>query len=278
MRILYDNISHQASKIVTRTYSTSFSLAIALLDKSIKQHIYNIYGFVRLADEIVDTFHDQDKEQLLKEFTMQTYEALERRFSLNPLLMSFQETVTAFQIDHELIRLFLESMEMDLCKTLYDQRKYEKYIVGSAEVVGLMCLKVFCYGNQAQYEELTFAASRLGAAFQKINFLRDVKADYELLGRTYFPGVSFNNFNENEKKQIEKDIEIDFKDGFEGIKRLPKSSRFGVYVAYMYYYSLFNKIRNIPHSRIMEERVSIPNRQKYSLFFTSYLRNEMGWL
>lgn len=278
MRILYDNISHQASKIVTRTYSTSFSLAIALLDKSIKQHIYNIYGFVRLADEIVDTFHDQDKEQLLKEFTAQTYEAIERRFSLNPLLMSFQETVTAFQIDHELIRLFLESMEMDLCKTLYDQRKYEKYIVGSAEVVGLMCLKVFCYGNQAQYEELTFAASRLGAAFQKINFLRDVKADYELLGRTYFPGVSFNNFNENEKKQIEKDIEIDFKDGFEGIKRLPKSSRFGVYVAYMYYYSLFNKIRNIPHSRIMEERVSIPNRQKYSLFFTSYLRNEMGWL
>lgn len=278
MRILYDTISHQASKIVTRTYSTSFSLAIALLDKSIKQHVYNIYGFVRLADEIVDTFHDQDKETLLKEFTAQTWEALERRFSLNPLLMSFQETVNAFQIDHELIRLFLESMEMDLCKTLYDQRNYEQYIVGSAEVVGLMCLKVFCYGNQAQYEELTFSASRLGAAFQKINFLRDVKADYELLGRTYFPGVSFLNFNEDEKAQIEKDIEKDFKDGFEGIKRLPKSSRFGVYVAYVYYYSLFKKICNIPHSRIMEERVSIPNRQKYSLFFTSYVRNEIGWL
>lgn len=278
MRYLYDTISHQASKTVTRTYSTSFSLAIALLDKSIQQHIYNIYGFVRIADEIVDTFHDQNKAQLLQEFTAETWLALERKFSLNPLLMSFQETVNAFKIDHELIRLFLKSMEMDLGNVEYDQKKYEQYIVGSAEVVGLMCLKVFCFGNQQQYEELTFSASRLGAAFQKINFLRDVRADYEQLGRNYFPNISFHNFTKEEKRQIEIDIEKDFRDGFEGIKRLPKNARFGVYVAYVYYFALFRKIQNIPHSRIMVERISIPKGIKYSLFFTSYLRNEIGWL
>ncbi|MFN0202234.1 MAG: phytoene/squalene synthase family protein [Bacteroidia bacterium] len=278
MRILFDQISHATSKNITRTYSTSFSMAIALLENKIQQDVYNIYGFVRLADEIVDTFHDQDKEKLLTQMIEQTWEAIEMKFSLNPVLYSFQETVHRYQIDHELIRLFLESMEMDLNKHLYDQAKYEKYIVGSAEVVGLMCLKVFCYGNQESYDALRYSASRLGAAFQKINFLRDLKADYEGLGRTYFPNVSFSHFDEKAKREIEEDIEKDFQDGFEGIKQLPKGSRFGVYVAYIYYYNLFDKIKKIHASRIMEERIRISDRRKYSLFMTSYIRNQIGFL
>jgi len=278
MRILYDSISNQTSKMITRTYSTSFSLAIALLDKNIRQHIYNIYGFVRLADEIVDTFHDQDKSKLLTEFIELTWRALDEKFSLNPILQSFQATVTEFQIDRELIRLFLESMEMDLHKIHYDRAKYEQYIVGSAEVVGLMCLKVFCYGDQKQYEELYYPASRLGSAFQKINFLRDIKADAIQLGRNYFPNVSFTDFDEESKAQIEEDIEKDFKDGFAGIKKLPKRARFGVYVAYVYYYSLFNKIRNIPSAKIMEERIRISDSRKYALFASSYIRNQIGFL
>lgn len=278
MRKLYDTVSHAASKNITKTYSTSFSMAISLLDKRIQQDVYNIYGFVRLADEIVDTFHDQDKSTLLQEFTQATYQALEQKFSLNPVLHSFQQTVHAYGIDKEYIDTFLDSMEMDLNKIEYDLQKYEQYIVGSAEVVGLMCLKVFCFGNQAQFDALKYSASRLGAAFQKINFLRDLKADFQDLGRTYFPNVDFVKFDEHTKQSIEADIEKDFRDGYEGICRLPKSARFGVYVAYVYYYSLFNKIRGIPSTEIMEARVRISDRRKYGLFLSAYIRNEMNWL
>ena len=262
--------------MVTRSYSTSFSLGIRCLDKNLRNPICAIYGFVRFADEIVDTFHDYNKKELLDRFKEDTYRAIEEGISLNPILNSFQHAVNKYSIDRELIDQFLYSMEMDLTKIDHTQKSYEEYILGSAEVVGLMCLKVFCNGDQAHYNELKPYAMKLGSAFQKINFLRDLNADFIEMGRTYFPGVSLEHFDEVEKKEIEKDIDKDFKMGLEGIKRLPKSSRFGVYLAYVYYYALFNKIKRTHASRVINQRIRIPNPVKLSILFYTYFRHRLN--
>jgi len=278
MKNIYDNVSIQCSKITTKSYSTSFSMGIRFLNKRFRNPIYSIYGFVRFADEIVDTFHEYNKADLLENFKKDTYKAIEEKISLNPILNSFQKVVNEYSIPKNLIDSFLESMEMDLNKNLYDQTGYEKYILGSAEVVGLMCLKVFTENNVELYNSLEHSAMKLGSAFQKINFLRDLKADYQELGRVYFPGVNMIHFNSDVKKDIEKDIELDFKQGFEGIKKLPKDARFGVYVAYVYYYRLFHKIKSIPAEKIMNERIRIPNNKKYRLFLGSYLKHSLNLL
>lgn len=279
MKTLFDKISYRSSSMVTKTYSTSFSMGILFLDRNLHQHIYAIYGFVRFADEIVDSFHDYNKKSLLLDFKAQTHRAIEEGISLNPILNSFQETVNRFKIDRKLIDTFLNSMEMDLePERDYDQRAYEEYILGSAEVVGLMCLKVFCYGHEAQYQALKPQAMKLGSAFQKINFLRDLNADYQELGRTYFPGLDMSEFNDAVKSEIELDIEADFKAGFEGIIELPKKARFGVYVAYVYYYALFRKIKATPSAVILNQRVRIPNHNKYRLLLSSYLRHSFNLL
>ncbi len=278
MKQLYDKVSRRTSRMITKSYSTSFSLGILALDRSLHDHIYAIYGFVRFADEIVDTFHDYDKKWLLDDFRRQTYEAIENQISLNPVLNAFQETVRQFNIDKELIDTFLHSMEMDLNPLQYTDEKYEEYILGSAEVVGLMCLKVFCYGNEAQYEALKHNAMKLGSAFQKINFLRDLKADYQALGRVYFPGVNMDAFDDQTKREIELDIEKDFHTGYEGIIQLPKKARFGVYIAYVYYYALFQKIKATPAHVIMNQRVRIPNSGKYSLLIQSYVKHSFNLL
>lgn len=277
MREVFDKVSYRSSSMVTKSYSTSFSLGILLLDRSIRAHIYAVYGFVRFADEIVDTFHDQDKDFLLEDFKRQTYDAIDRGISLNPILNSFQKTVREFDIDLDLIETFLKSMAMDLNPIKsFTQEKYEEYILGSAEVVGLMCLKIFCGGNKEMYDGLSYEAMKLGSAFQKINFLRDLNADYFHLGRVYFPGINMDVFDDNVKKEIEADIELDFKMGYEGILKLPKNARFGVYIAYVYYYSLFQKIKNLPANAIMQQRVRIPNRNKYGLLLTSYVKHSFN--
>lgn len=276
MKIAFDNISHEMSELTTKRYSTSFSLGISFLNKELHRPIYAIYGFVRFADEIVDSFHDFNKKELLDDFKFQTYKAIEQGISLNPILNSFQWVVNAYSIPLELIETFLNSMEMDLDKQTYDPNKYQLYILGSAEVVGLMCLKIFVHGNELEYERLKPFAMKLGSAFQKINFLRDLKADYQELGRTYFPGIDLNQFNTTVKKEIESDIEKDFHEGYLGIKQLPKNSRFGVYMAYIYYFKLFKKIKATPAEIILNERVRIPNNKKYRLFVTSYLRHSIN--
>jgi phytoene/squalene synthetase len=276
MKQLFDTISHEMSQLTTKRYSTSFSLGISFLHKDLHKPIYAIYGFVRFADEIVDSFHGFNKEELLNDFKIQTYTAIEQGISLNPILNSFQWVVNKYEIPLDLIETFLNSMEMDLDKKQYDLSIYEQYILGSAEVVGLMCLKVFVHGDEKEYERLKPYAMKLGSAFQKINFLRDLKADYQELGRTYFPGIDLNEFNATVKKEIEADIEIDFKMGYEGIKQLPKNSRFGVYMAYIYYYQLFAKIKSTPAHTIMNERIRIPNNKKYRLFVTSYVRHNLN--
>jgi 15-cis-phytoene synthase len=278
MKALFDNLSRKTSKMVTNAYSTSFSLGIRFLAKKFHNPIYAVYGFVRFADEIVDTFHEFNKRELLEEFKRDTYRSIELGISLNPILNAFQEVVRKYNIDHELIDTFLYSMEMDLDDRNYDQSLYEKYILGSAEVVGLMCLKVFVEGNQQQYDELKPYAMKLGSAFQKINFLRDYKADTEHLGRVYFPQLQFSQLDEETKKEIEADIENDFAMGYEGIKKLPKDARFGVYVAYIYYSNLLRKIMEMPPQQIMQNRVRIPNNEKYALFFGSYLRHSFNLL
>jgi len=278
MKTLFDSVSHEMSQLTTKRYSTSFSLGISFLHKDLHQPIYAIYGFVRFADEIVDSFHDFDKEALLADFKKQTYAAIEQGISLNPILNSFQWAVNAYQIPFELIETFLQSMEMDLDKKAYDVGKYEQYILGSAEVVGLMCLKVFVNGDETEYNRLKPAAMKLGSAFQKINFLRDLKADYQELGRTYFPQIDLKAFNTSVKQEIEADIEIDFQLGYEGIKQLPKNARFGVYMAYIYYYKLFKKIKTTTADTILNERVRIPNNKKYRLFLTSYVRHNLNML
>jgi phytoene synthase len=276
MKSLFDQVSVKCSKLTTKSYSTSFSLGIRFLGKRFRNPIYSVYGFVRFADEIVDTFHDFDKAELLRRFREDTYRAIDERISLNPILNSFQEVVNRYNIPMELIDTFLNSMEMDLTDRDYDQQEFEKYILGSAEVVGLMCLCVFVEGDMEKYENLKYYAMRLGSAFQKINFLRDLKDDYKELGRAYFPGLDVESFDESTKAQIEADIEQDFRDGYTGIKMLPKDSRFGVYVAYMYYHRLFRKIRGLPHDRILEERVRIPNQRKYAIFVGSYFRHQFN--
>lgn len=278
MKSIFDSVSFKSSKMVTNAYSTSFSMGIRMLSKKFHEPIYAIYGFVRFADEIVDSFHDYDKSALLEDFTNQTYAAIQQGISLNPILNSFQDTVRKYNIDNELIDTFLNSMEMDLYKNIYNEKQYKQYILGSAEVVGLMCLKVFVEGNQEMYDRLKDDAMALGSAFQKINFLRDLNADYVNLGRTYFPGVDLNNFTEIARQEVEEDIERDFMQGFNGIKRLPKSARFGVYMAYMYYYQLFSKIKSTPTSQLINQRVRIPNNKKYRLLFSSYVRHSFNLL
>ena len=278
MKQLFDTLSLEMSAMTTKRYSTSFSIGIHFLSKDLQAPIYAIYGFVRFADEIVDTFHNYEKRELLQEFKAETYKAIERGISLNPILNSFQWAVNTYKIDLELVEVFLKSMEMDLETTQYEQKFYEQYILGSAEVVGLMCLKVFVRGNQETYLQLKDSAMKLGAAFQKINFLRDLHADYYQLGRTYFPEMNFDLFDQAMKTKIEAEIELDFKAGYEGIKSLPKDARFGVYMAYRYYIKLFHKIKKTDAQIILGQRIRIPNNKKYRLLFTSYLRHNLNLL
>ena len=270
---LFHHVSNECSKAVTMRYSTSFGSAIRLLHHDLRKPIFNIYGFVRFADEIVDTFHDFDKQDLLQQFRAETYEAIEKGISLNPILNSFQQTVNQYGIDRELIEAFFRSMESDLTQHKYDRQGYEEYIYGSAEVVGLMCLCVFCEGNKTQFEKLRQPAKALGAAFQKVNFLRDIKADFSDLSRVYFPGCDFHNFTEADKQQIETDIENDFREAYQGILLLPMKARFGVYVAYKYYYSLFRKIKNIRPHLILQQRIRIANYHKACIVLRATVKN-----
>ncbi|MCH1405982.1 MAG: phytoene/squalene synthase family protein [Schleiferiaceae bacterium] len=278
MKALFDSVSIRASRMITKAYSTSFSLGILGLDKKYHDPIYAIYGFVRFADEIVDSFEGYPQKELLERFWKDTYLALDEKISLNPVLNGFQQVVNTFEIDRDLIETFLKSMEMDLYKNDYDEEGYKAYILGSAEVVGLMCLKVFVDGSEERYQTLKKPAMQLGSAFQKINFLRDLHTDYKKLGRTYFPGVDLNNFDETVKTEIEADIDIDFRAGYEGIKQLPKGARFGVYIAYVYYYSLFKKIKKTHCDIILSQRVRISNKRKYGLFVSSFVRHTINWI
>lgn len=273
---LYNNVCLDISKLTTKKYSTSFSLGIAALDKKFHNPIYAIYGFVRFADEIVDTFHSSNKNELLQRFKADTYKAIEEKISLNPILHSFQMVVNKYSIEKELIDSFLYSMEMDLQKIEYDVEKYKLYILGSAEVVGLMCLRVFCEGNNEYYLSLKKPAMQLGSAFQKINFLRDLKADFFQLGRTYFPEIKSNVFNNDVKLQIEQDILVDFEAGYKGIKLLPKGSRFGVYLAYSYYLSLFNKIKKLDAELVLKERIRVTDTKKYLVLVWSYIKHKLN--
>lgn len=275
---LYDTVCLKASRQTTYSYSTSFSLGIRSLDKRFHAPIHAIYGFVRFADEIVDTFHGHDKSDLLRRFREDTYRAITEGISLNPILHSFQRVVNTYHVERELYDTFLDSMAMDLTDTAHDQRSYETYILGSAEVVGLMCLRVFCEGDDALYQKLKPAAMKLGAAFQKVNFLRDLKDDHQNLGRTYFPGIDLSHWDEDTKRTIEADIQADFDAALIGIRQLPQGARFGVYMAYIYYVNLFRKIKALPASRIMQERVRVRNRRKIALLTTSYLRHSFGML
>lgn len=278
MKELFDDYCFDASKHVTKRYSTSFYAGVKMLDKAIRADIHNIYGFVRFADEIVDTFHDYDKEDLLERFKSDTFKSIEEGISLNPILHSFQHTVNKYKIDHQLIHQFLHSMEMDLNPVEYDQEKYEKYILGSAEVVGLMCLKVFVYGDEERYQELKPYAMKLGSAFQKINFLRDLNADLNELGRIYFPGVDTGNLSLENKLLIENEIQKEFDEALIGIKMLPKSSRFGVYVSYKYYRKLLRKIKRKTAQDLMERRIRVPDNEKLMVFAKSYVRNSLNIL
>jgi phytoene/squalene synthetase len=278
MKSLFDDLSAQCSKRTTQQYSTSFSLGIKLLDKSLHRPIYGIYGFVRFADEIVDSFHGYDKAELLYEFRNDTYQAIHSGISLNPILNEFQKAVNDYNIDHEWINTFLKSMKMDLNEKSHDATSYQDYILGSAEVVGLMCLHVFVEGDKKKFEELKPFAMSLGSAFQKVNFLRDLKADYEALGRTYFPGVDMEYFTKEHKHQIEKDISEDFEKALIGIKKLPRKSRKGVYLAYVYYLQLFRKIKRTPVEEIMETRVRVPNLSKMGLMFQSIVQHQLNLL
>ncbi|MCH2044289.1 MAG: phytoene/squalene synthase family protein [Saprospiraceae bacterium] len=269
---LYNNTCQECSRLITKRYSTSFSLGIRMFDKRFRSPICAIYGFVRFADEIVDTFHTYDKKNLLDRFRADTYQAIDEKISLNPVLNAFQEVVHLYSIDQELIDAFLYSMELDLYHDKYEDSLYKTYIYGSAEVVGLMCLKVFCEGNDEEYLKLRDDARSLGAAFQKINFLRDMKSDYDERGRTYFPGVDYTKFDNQIKKDIEEDIYQDFKNAYRGILGLPKGCRLGVYVAYKYYLNLFKKIQKAEAERVQEERIRVNNGKKMYILFKSMVR------
>ena len=271
MKKAFDEVSIKCSKIVTKQYSTSFSLAVKMLDKSIRNAIYSIYGFVRFSDEIVDSFHEYDKEALINDFEKDYYRALESRISLNPILNSFQHTVKEYEIDNDLIQAFLTSMKLDLKKSEYTDTEYNEYIYGSADVVGLMCLKVFVKGNQEKYDSLKESAMKLGSAFQKVNFLRDLKDDYEELNRSYFPNIDVKNLNNESKKMIIQEIEEDFKNALIGIKKLPKDAKFGVYTAYIYYLSLLKKLKRTPAEEIIKTRIRISNTFKILLLIKSFV-------
>ena len=274
MKSTFDKLSLKTSELTTKTYSTSFSLGIKMLSKKFHEPIYSIYGFVRFADEIVDGFHDYDKKKLLDQFEKNCFNSIKDGISMNPILNSFQWVVNKYNIDHKLIKQFIYSMKMDLdSEKNYDQKEYEKYILGSAEVVGLMCLKVFVDGDDKIYKKLSYSAQKLGSAFQKINFLRDIKDDYNELGRTYFPNINLSNFNSKEKKEIELDIQKDFDDGYLGIKLLPSDARLGVYLAYIYYLKLFEKIKKLKPEIILKKRVRISNTKKFILMISSIIKN-----
>ncbi|WP_312763213.1 phytoene/squalene synthase family protein [Epilithonimonas sp.] len=276
MKKLFDELSYKVSKQTTKQYSTSFSLGILALSPKIRNAIYAIYGYVRLADEIVDSFHGYDKQKLLARFRDEITDALEEKISINPILHSFQETIHQYQIDFKLIDQFLRSMEMDLHKIDYNSELYKEYILGSAEVVGLMCLQVFVEGDKQEYEKLKPYAMILGSAFQKVNFLRDMKDDYFVLGRTYFPNVNIEDFNSEVKADIEKEIHDEFQKALEGIKMLPASSKFGVYLAYRYYVSLFRKIKRTSAGKIINQRIRISNSRKISLMMGCYVEYKMS--
>ena len=267
---LYNNVSNYCSELITKKYSTSFSLGINTLHKSIHKYIYNIYGFVRFADEIVDTFHDLDKQKVLDEFEKDTFESIKNKFSTNPVLHSFQMVVNKFNIEDKHIKAFLDSMRMDLTMKKFSVEEYKSYIYGSAEVVGLMCLKVFC-DNEDKYNQLEPHAISLGSAFQKINFLRDIKSDNEERGRVYFPGVDYNTFSTTEKIEIEEDIEKDFNHALIGIKKLPSIARSGVYLSYNYYRELLNKIKLLDAEKLKEGRIRVSNFKKFIIFLSSYI-------
>lgn len=267
---LYNDVSTKCSELITKSYSTSFSLGIYTLDKRIHKDIYNIYGFVRFADEIVDTFHDLDKEKYLNKFEEETFLSIKENFSANPVLHAFQLTVNRFNIDEKHIKAFLDSMRMDLSMKKFNREEYKKYIYGSAEVVGLMCLKVFC-NNEKTYNELEKYAISLGSAFQKVNFLRDIKSDYDERGRVYFPNVEFNTFTNEQKNDIEEDIEEEFNHALLGIKKLPTVARKGVYLSYNYYRELLNKIKNLDHKKIKSDRIRVSNFKKFIIFLSTYL-------
>ncbi|TBO40823.1 phytoene/squalene synthase family protein [Pedobacter kyonggii] len=276
MKEIFDQLSANCSRLTTKLYSTSFSYGIYFLGKELRQPIHSIYGFVRLADEIVDSFHHYDKNFLLEKFKEDTFEAINLGISLNPILNSFQRVVNQYQIDQELIVLFLRSMEMDLSMQEYTPELYNEYILGSAEVVGLMCLKVFTDGSDADYEQLKPYAMKLGSAFQKVNFLRDVKADHQTLNRNYFPNVNLALFCDRQKKEIEEEIEAEFEMALTGIKQLPTASRNGVYLSYIYYKKLFAKIKRLSAEKVMTERIRISNTRKVGLMFGSIIRNKLN--
>lgn len=278
MKEIFDKISAECSKITTQRYSTSFTWGIYMMSKQLRPPIYAIYGFVRFADEIVDTFHEYDKKYLLEKFKQDCFEAIALGISLNPVLNSFQKVVNEYGIDPNLIKLFLNSMEMDLMPGTYNQNKYQEYILGSAEVVGLMCLSVFTGGDKAFYERLKPFAMKLGSTFQKVNFLRDVKADYQNLNRCYFPNVDLSDFSDQQKTSIEKEIEEEFETALLGIKELPLSSRKGVYLAYIYYRKLFEKIKKVNACQIMNERIRISNSRKLGLMLDSMIRYKINVL
>ena len=279
MKSIFDNVSKECSKLVTNAYSTSFSMATKMLSESIRQDIYNIYGFVRFADEIVDTFHDYDKEKLFKNFEASLESALADKISLNPILNAFQDTYHKYHIDKHLVDAFMNSMRLDLFKKDYlTEEEYKNYIYGSADVVGLMCLKVFVKGDHKTYEDLKDSAMHLGSAFQKVNFLRDLKADFEDLSRTYFPNTDLNHLDEASKQAIIKDIENDFSEGLKGIKRLPLEARFGVFMAYRYYNKLLQKLKKTPALEIKSTRIRVPNYKKIELLTRSYVKYQLNLL
>ncbi len=276
MKATFDMVSYQCSKLVTEKYSTSFALATKMLSNSIREDIYNIYGFVRFADEIVDTFHDYDKEKLFNKFEQELSASIADKISLNPILNSFQHTFHKYHIPMHLVTSFMKSMRMDLTKNIYKtEQEYKDYIYGSADVVGLMCLKVFVKGDNEAYERLKESAMALGSAFQKVNFLRDVKADFEDLNRSYFPNTNLTELDEASKKRIVDEIKADFQLGYEGIMALPAEAKFGVYTAYKYYYKLLQKLQNTPSLDIKNARIRVPNYQKFGLLARSYVKYKM---
>ena len=277
MKSIFDKVSNDCSKLVIKRYSTSFYFSSSLLSSSIRQDIFNIYGFVRLADEIVDTFHEYPKKELLEDFEKELWRSVDNKISLNPILNSFQHTVNKYSIPKDLINSFLESMKMDLEKKEYNSvEEYRKYIYGSADVVGLMCLKVFVKGSESSFAELSPFAISLGSAFQKVNFLRDLKDDSNVLNRVYFPNVDMNNFNEKSKKEIILEIEKDFEKAVKGIVKLPKNSKFAVYIAYRYYNKLLKKLKRTSSENIVKKRIRIHNLQKFIVIARSYVKYQLN--